>query len=545
MTREKPKMQNFQIETQGADTYLVYRIDESDTLDSLSLGMVTNNHIKGIAPILLYQMDANKYLKYRITAKRSVATFFEGAVTRKRLLGVFSGIADAILSAEEYMIDTTRFIFDLDYVFVDVTTCETLLICLPIIPTERSATDLSAFFKQIVFNTQFDQTENTDYVAKIISYLNGTINFSLVDFAALLKRVLNEGNQPAIANAQPKQQVLIQPPSVSQPMQTVAPMYVQQPVVQQVTPVQRPVTQPQKLSPPPPPPPQASQKQASPQPFAIPNPQGAQRAPAQPKQTVASAVSSNEPEISFLYLMQHYNKENKAAYDAQKAQKKAQKEQGQQAIPAPPKKPKDARKTKGASGAAGAVPFAIPGQHQAPNGNPPYYPQPAAYQIPQAQPQPMMQQPAPQQTPVIQQPPQQVQQPMTTVAAHPANFGETTVLNNAIAGSTTVLGVDSAAQSATPHLVRIRNNERISLNKPVFRIGKEKSFVDYFIGDNTAISRSHADFTARNGEYFVTDMNSTNHTYVNGVMIQSSTEVKLAHGARIKLANEEFEFRLY
>jgi pSer/pThr/pTyr-binding forkhead associated (FHA) protein len=136
-------------------------------------------------------------------------------------------------------------------------------------------------------------------------------------------------------------------------------------------------------------------------------------------------------------------------------------------------------------------------------------------------------------------------QPAVAVAARPANFGETTVLSNVAAGATTVLGVDPASQVATPHLIRTKNNERINLNKPVFRIGKEKSFVDYFIGDNTAISRSHADFTTRDGEYYVTDMNSTNHTYVNGAMIQSSVEVKLVHGTKIKLANEEFEFKLY
>lgn len=38
----------------------------------------------------------------------------------------------------------------------------------------------------------------------------------------------------------------------------------------------------------------------------------------------------------------------------------------------------------------------------------------------------------------------------------------------------------------------MKNNEKIKLVKPVFRIGKEKSYVDYFIGDNTTVSRSHA-----------------------------------------------------
>ena len=79
----------------------------------------------------------------------------------------------------------------------------------------------------------------------------------------------------------------------------------------------------------------------------------------------------------------------------------------------------------------------------------------------------------------------------------------------------------------------------------MFRIGKEKSYVDYFVSDNTAVSRSHCNIISRDGQYFVVDTNSTNHTYVNGGMIQSNVETPLSHGTKIRLANEEFEFKLY
>ena len=77
------------------------------------------------------------------------------------------------------------------------------------------------------------------------------------------------------------------------------------------------------------------------------------------------------------------------------------------------------------------------------------------------------------------------------------------------------------------------------------RIGKERSYVDYFIGDNTAISRSHANIITRDGVYFIVDTNSTNHTFVNGTMIQSNVETTITHGDTIRLANEDFEFKLY
>lgn len=78
-----------------------------------------------------------------------------------------------------------------------------------------------------------------------------------------------------------------------------------------------------------------------------------------------------------------------------------------------------------------------------------------------------------------------------------------------------------------------------------FRVGKEASFVDYCISDNTAVSRSHANIVKRGNDYFIVDTNSTNHTYVNGAMIQSNVEIKLEENTRIKFANEEFEFRFF
>lgn len=110
---------------------------------------------------------------------------------------------------------------------------------------------------------------------------------------------------------------------------------------------------------------------------------------------------------------------------------------------------------------------------------------------------------------------------------------------------TTVLNKDMLSANCTPKLYRYKTNELIEINKVPFRVGKEASFVDYCISDNTAVSRSHANIVKRGNDYFIVDTNSTNHTYVNGAMIQSNVEIKLEENTRIKFANEEFEFRFF
>lgn len=123
------------------------------------------------------------------------------------------------------------------------------------------------------------------------------------------------------------------------------------------------------------------------------------------------------------------------------------------------------------------------------------------------------------------------------------DFGETTVLSSEMTnGETSVL---SSLQEVKPYLLRKKTGEKVTIEGPVFKIGKEHNYVDYFIADNSAISRSHANIVVKGNDYFIVDTNSKNHTYVNGRMIQSNVETPLTHGSMVKLANEEFEFKMY
>lgn len=93
-----------------------------------------------------------------------------------------------------------------------------------------------------------------------------------------------------------------------------------------------------------------------------------------------------------------------------------------------------------------------------------------------------------------------------------------------------------------PHLLRVATDEQVTICKPVFRLGKESGYVDFPIMDNPAVSRSHADIVTRGGRYFIVDLNSKNHTYINEEMIPAQFETELHDGDKIRLANEEFVF---
>ena len=589
----------FSYENQGATTYLVYEVNESDEIDSLSLGMLTNNKIQGLAQTLFTQMDETRYIKYNVSSKISVRQFFNGPVNKKRLLGVFNGIVDGLLSAEDYMIDSNAIVLDMDYIFADVSTCEATLICLPISNLEREKTDLGVFFKNIMVNTQFDSTENSDHVAKIFNFLNSSPTFSLTDFKALLDEIHNSENMTQMLSDVKREKEVVQTQNVqqnninNQNMQqrqiNVQQQAVSNPQIQtnqqmqqnsQIQPNkqirQNMLNQQQRQLRQQPPKPMPNNRQMN-----IPN----MNIPNQPvnKKTQAAPQQSNaEKEMSLFYLLQHYSAENAAVYKAQKAAKKAQTQnnivQGNMAMPDTKNKHKKEKMPKPPKGQAQPGGFAVPGmagnngmavpgmngqqnfampgqqnlniptpQNNIQRQNTMSQQQPS--QQPQVQAEIQNQQiPQPQQVkqPQLSQPSQPLQQPQPEMQGQQMNFGETTNLDMLMRGGTTVLNSSMRPPDmVSPHLIRIKTNENIMIDKPVFRIGKEKSYVDYFVSDNTAVSRSHANIVSRESKYYVMDTNSTNHTYLNGKMIQSNVEVELAHGDKIRLGNEDFEFMMY
>jgi len=133
--------------------------------------------------------------------------------------------------------------------------------------------------------------------------------------------------------------------------------------------------------------------------------------------------------------------------------------------------------------------------------------------------------------------PQAPQAPFAPVSNEGA--GETTVLNEG-AGETTVLG---GAQASACTLIRVKTGEIITVAATEFVIGKEKRRVNYCIADNNSISRAHAKIVTRGNDHFAVDMNSTNFTYVNGTKLSSGQEHLLKSGDKIKLSDEEFEFK--
>lgn len=85
---------------------------------------------------------------------------------------------------------------------------------------------------------------------------------------------------------------------------------------------------------------------------------------------------------------------------------------------------------------------------------------------------------------------------------------------------------------------------KINLNKEQIVVGKLRSQCDFAL-NNRKISKMHAEFISRGGQFYVKDYNSTNGTYINGSnqRIASNVEYQIFNGDRITLADVDMTFR--
>lgn len=94
-------------------------------------------------------------------------------------------------------------------------------------------------------------------------------------------------------------------------------------------------------------------------------------------------------------------------------------------------------------------------------------------------------------------------------------------------------------ESEVPVLASEETGELIRLVKFPFYIGSLAGYADYVIQSNT-VSRFHAKLTKEGEEIFLTDLNSTNGTKVNGTLLNVRESVRLLQGDSISFADKRY-----
>lgn len=490
-------MESFRLENRSAGTFLTYSLQQEEQLDGFTLGMLSNNRIPGIFPVQFVQVNSERQFIYNVTSKVSLSQYIAGKMKKGRCLEVLKGIAETVLRCNEYLLEISSLIFETDYIFVDVTTCELSMICLPVF-RESPVIDVRAFLRDLLSSMTFSEDEDLEYPARLLNLLN--------------EKGRNDLRPDKGSRGRAKG-----------PAYACDPGFSLERFIEQIDKIRKDKKDDmilERLS--------GSESDSDSGLFQNDWAGGGERSGKQ-NRVRKDKKSTDEAKVSFADTSWPYQE-----YRSAKLRNGSSIDTGFSSEllgnSADPKWNADFGRESGSNDAAtttglvehGSKPFrGLFGLFGRMKGK-----RDEIVEVRQSEDLRSV-----------------FLRYRTDEPQH--GFGETTYLESERPPEETMLlsqvQFDESA-SAIAYLTRNSTNETIEIDCDIFKIGKEKKYVDFCIEDNATVSRSHADIVRKGNSYFIIDNNSTNHTYMNGEMIPSGEEVPLEDGAEIMLGNERLTF---
>lgn len=100
---------------------------------------------------------------------------------------------------------------------------------------------------------------------------------------------------------------------------------------------------------------------------------------------------------------------------------------------------------------------------------------------------------------------------------------------------------NKAEKSPQASLDCISQKKRVMINKPVFVIGRDAN-ADLVFAGSKSVSRQHASIRSDGKKFYVTDLQSTNYTFLNEKQLNPKERYGLKDGDRIRVGDEKLIF---
>ena len=149
-----------------------YQIQQGEMMDGLVLKQCKEGTLSGILPMGAAYEDGHNYMYAYVDDRESMDQVLKDVVTQKQILVSFENIVHAMVQMEEkginlnYVVLDTRYIYQKEQAGVEI-------ICMPgKLAAELDTDMITAFFRNILANAVYLNSEDGDYVAKLLSALN-------------------------------------------------------------------------------------------------------------------------------------------------------------------------------------------------------------------------------------------------------------------------------------------------------------------------------------------------------------------------------------
>lgn len=588
---------NFRARNIGEEKYLSYTMGEDCELDEDVLDYCQDNAPEELIEIIYEEDDDYDYLTYPVTGKVSLETYIQQEHDCESVLLILRNVAQEMISLKEQAIPLSYVLLNRGFIYVDAEKKTVQFLCLPIESKGALSVEFKSFIRQLLANMKYDVEEDLDYVGKLLTYINGD-NFNLRGLIGLAEALMEEEGisfeEAGAIDADGVEVVSAEEEAPAEnigdimnslqteddtPLPEIGDDEEEEAEEENDTPADEELDSilPAGM--------QAQEEAVTPEPEAVEaqepatEPEAEQVPQVEEPASKVEAPFEEQPKVSpgTASILSQVKPEEKKENSGEKLQLKTSKKEsdinlikdrikelvGEVPSAKPSMAPKkniqtledldnflDSKppvvKRNTVKVNRAAIIQQTEAELEAAEAEAAEAAEAEATETKEADETATTGQTENIKVPVIEDIYDDMNIEKTDEDKKPKS---TSILNKSVTELVKdAVGAVSAATvnapKALPYLIRVSTEERIMLNKAVFKIGKATRGVDYTVGGNGAISRQHAFIIQKDGVCYIKDNKSTNHTYVNGKRVEDGVEEILTHDSIVRLGDEEFTFKI-
>ena len=538
---------SFKVRNIGSEKYLSYILNDDCEFDEELLDYLEENKIPELIDIIYEEDDENDYLTYNVTGRTTVDALLSNTVNAEKILGIVRGVASGIVNLRDLGIPASYVILHKGFTYVNPVTYDVGMLCVPVEADANINAEFRTFVKDILTSVKYDDSEDCNYVARLLNLLN-TDKFTVRNFYSQLTELMES------AGMQVEEKFLDIDGDISVSQSTVdtspdtsmddLPEYKdvsfgeddgseeEDDTVADVDSLFKDLTF------------DDSEKQEE-------------------GKSVSDGIDMSVFDDSVFDDLETENVDDDSDYTEALT--------SDVEVPEPQEPKTQSSLTEVAQTTDGVMEVELERQEeQIPvlistdevMDNPPVVKnikinrakiiQKAVVDAEESIiDNPTEQIPAPQYMNGEAVEPETNMDPVTSKVEteEKKGTGSTVELTGGMnvvkdSDSEVVAAVSKGVPKAMPYIVRVNTGERVMINKAVFKIGKAGRGVDYHVGGNGAISKVHIIIYQREDGCYLKDNKTTNGTYLNGQRLDDNGEMKLSNDAMISIGGEDFIFKL-
>lgn len=207
-------MYEFTREIQGNVNYLVLRLQPTDVIDDMAMGMLSNNRIQGISPVTKRWEKQSFALYYTVSSLTPLVHCAGIFGDERRLMQLFRSYCQMMMESEEYLLEQGCMLLNQEYVFVRAATGDISVIYLPLLDYHSDATP-KAFLNKLIHSAVRELPQDSPLV-NVLLRESFQDDFVPAEFLERLDRLNNRSQASQQPSPKPHPQTDVR---TSQPQQ--------------------------------------------------------------------------------------------------------------------------------------------------------------------------------------------------------------------------------------------------------------------------------------------------------------------------------------